>query len=418
MSNNIAQLIEQLSANPFDPQINLNLGAQYEALGQTATAVSFYLRTAEFGYEKNPEIAYCALLRVGLCLGSQGNRNWNVTNNFLQALHLIPERPEAYYLLSRYYEDQGAWQEAYTFADLGLRSANVYGNNLQIYMGYDGVTSLMLQKAISAWSIGRASESIEYFQELGATKNLPPRVFESVLNNFKNLNIPLEKIAIILPVRDGGTGRSQRLIKCLNSWAKMNEGYSDVHIILDEDDIDNFTYLFEHSSKFNVYVRPAHYTLMEKINSVAMDVAHIYKYLMFVGDDIEFKTKWEIKFIEHLLTVPAGLVYGETLDLPEGVDWATHPCITSNLVKAVGFYGCPAVAHNFFDNFWSDVAKDIGHFTKLSDVVMDHRRLGWKPDEIYHKIVELRKSDAEKYAKYKKTKYQEDLDKIKKALNV
>ena len=133
----------------------------------------------------------------------------------------------------------------------------------------------------------------------------------------------------------------------------------------------------------------------------------------FIGDDIVFSTTWESKFINHLSQIPAGLVYGNTLDLPESVDWATHPCITSNLVQAVGFYGCPAVAHNFFDNYWSEVCREIGQFSFMPDVVMDHRRTDIDKDKIYWKIVDLQEKDRVKYNEYKQNNFQEDIRKIR-----
>jgi hypothetical protein len=239
-----------------------------------------------------------------------------------------------------------------------------------------------------------------------------------VHNSLKTFDVQLDKIAIVLPVRDNGTGRSQRLINCLNSWTKVTEGLSDVHIIIDSDDTHNFQFLNEHVNKFSVTVQSPDLTLMEKINTVGPELAKTYKYIMFVGDDLVFKTLWESEFIEYLSSVPAGLVYGNTLDLPDHIDWGTHPCITANMVRALGFYGCPAVAHNFFDNFWSEVAKELGTEKFMPDIIMDHRRTGWTPDAIYHKVTGLLESDKEKYEEYKANKFSEDLQKIKDYINV
>jgi hypothetical protein len=88
------------------------------------------------------------------------------------------------------------------------------------------------------------------------------------------------------------------------------------------------------------------------------------------------------------------------------------------MVRAVGFYGCPAVAHNFFDNFWSEIAKELGTEKFMPDIIMDHRRTGWTPDTIYHKVTGLLESDKEKYEDYKANKFSEDLQKIKDYINV
>ena len=48
---NIENLIIELSKDPFNPEINFKCAVEYEKLNQTASAVSFYLRCAEYGYE-------------------------------------------------------------------------------------------------------------------------------------------------------------------------------------------------------------------------------------------------------------------------------------------------------------------------------------------------------------------------------
>jgi tetratricopeptide (TPR) repeat protein len=416
MYNNIKELISSLSFEPHSAELNFKIAVEYENIGQNASAISFYLRAAEYGIAK--ELVYSSLIKVGICLERQGERDWNVSNSFLQAIEHTPERPEAYYKLSKFYEKTANWQECHTFAELGLFHANKELAPLPVDVGYIGINALEFQKALSAWWLDRQSESLDMFIKLGNLKELEPSHRSAVHNSLKTFNVQLDKIAIVLPVRDNGTGRSQRLINCLNSWSKVTEGLSDVHIIIDSDDTHNFGFLSEHKNKFSVTVQPPELTLMEKINTVGPELAKTYKYIMFVGDDLVFKTLWESEFIEYLSSVPAGLVYGNTLDLPDHIDWGTHPCITTNMVRALGFYGCPAVAHNFFDNFWSEVAKELGTEKFMSDIIMDHRRTGWTPDTIYHKVTGLLESDKEKYEEYKSTKFNEDLQKIKDYINV
>jgi tetratricopeptide (TPR) repeat protein len=415
MYNNIKELVSSLSSEPHDAELNFKIAVEYENIGQNASAISFYLRAAEYGVTK--EIVYSSLIKVGICLERQGERDWNVSNSFLQAIEHDPERPEAYYKLSKFYEKTANWQECHTFAELGLVHANKELAPLPVDVGYVGVNALQFQKGLSAWWLDRQSESLDVFIKLGNLKELDPAHRSAVHNSLKTFNVQLDKIAIVLPVRDNGTGRAQRLIKCLNSWSKVTEGLSDVHIIIDSDDTHNFEFLNQHINKFSVTIQPPELTLMEKINTVGPELAKTYKYIMFVGDDLVFKTMWETEFIEYLSSVPAGLVYGNTLDLPDHIDWGTHPCITTNMVRALGFYGCPAVAHNFFDNFWSEVAKELGTEKFMPDIIMDHRRTGWTPDTIYHKVTGLLESDREKYTEYKTTRFREDLQKIKDYIN-
>lgn len=224
----------------------------------------------------------------------------------------------------------------------------------------------------------------------------------------------MDKIAIILPVRNNKSYRADRLKICLESWKDKTEGLSDMHIIIDEDEVDDFKYLFE-NKEYNVYVAPTQITLMQKINMFAVDIADSYRFMAFVGDDIIFKTPWESEFISYLSSVPAGLAYCNTNDAQRG-RLATHPVITTNMIKAVGFYGCPAVHHNFFDNFWMQVCLDLGYIGYNDAIIWDHSRFGWTPDSIYNKVMDLLEPDSERFRQYMETSYKEDLQKIKNAV--
>jgi hypothetical protein len=45
----IEELVVGLSHDPFNPDLNFAVAVEYEKQNQTASAVSFYLRTAEYG---------------------------------------------------------------------------------------------------------------------------------------------------------------------------------------------------------------------------------------------------------------------------------------------------------------------------------------------------------------------------------
>ena len=414
MLNNITNAIIQLSKDTNNPQLNFNAAIEYDKINQTASAVSFYLKTAE--YSDNKDLVYSSLIKLGGCFEKQGQRDASVLNSYFQAIELLPSRPEAYYMLSRFYELKSNWQESYTFAKLGLFFQDNILGELPCDLGYIEKPSFILQRAVSAWAIGRSDESKKLFFQLASIKGLPDYYRTCIINNFKNFEWIQDKIAIIVPVRDGGTGRSRRLLRLLQSWSETTEGLSDIHIIIDEDDVHNFEYIDKYKDRFFFYIKPTGLTLMEKINTIALDVAHMYKYVQFVGDDVQFKTKWERTFINHLSKIPAGLVYGDTLE-NNGIDWANHPCITSNLIKAVGFYGCPAVAHNYFDNYWTDICKELNSFYYIPEVIMDHRREDSEKDYLFWNIVDLQDKDKTKYEEYKQKFFQEDLVKIRQAIS-
>jgi hypothetical protein len=222
-----------------------------------------------------------------------------------------------------------------------------------------------------------------------------------------------EKIAIVLPVRDGGTGRFKRLQSCLDSYLEFTENLSDINVILDEDDLINYDYL-DNYKFIKKHIAPVGLTLMQKINTVSLFLAEEYRYLAFIGDDIVFKTKWESEFISELSKTTNGLVYGN--DLHQGRNLATHPCITSNMIKAVGFYGCPAVEHNFFDVYWLEIVRLAGTVKYLPNVIMEHMHpnAGKNPyDYISAKINNNLISDQQRYKDYMLENKMSDIIKIK-----
>jgi len=194
MSSNdiIERLIVDASKDPLNPSKNLAIAIEYEKLGQTASAVGFYLRAAEYGYDEDSLIAYSALLRVSICIDGQKNRDLTVTNVLLQAMAYLPDRAEAYFLMSRFYEKTQSWQESYTFAALGQHCLATQGSiRLPVSIaGYDGDYVLQFQQAISAWWIGRADESLSILKKLASRKDLTEVYRLAVNDNIKRIEKP------------------------------------------------------------------------------------------------------------------------------------------------------------------------------------------------------------------------------------
>ena len=161
---NIENLVIDLSRDPFNPTLNFEVATEYERLNQTASAVSFYLRAAEYGQTSNDARVYAALLKVAHCFDDQNDRQATVTNCLFQAVAYWPERPEAWFLLSQFHERAGAWQEAYTYALVGLSCEDFPA--LPISVGYEGKYCLLFEKAVAAYWIGRKNERISLLRSL------------------------------------------------------------------------------------------------------------------------------------------------------------------------------------------------------------------------------------------------------------
>jgi len=177
----IEELVVALSNDPFNPELNFACAVEYHRLNQTASAVSFYLRTAEYG---SGVLVYTSLLKVAQCFEDQNDRVNTVSNCILQAVSYMPQRPEAYFLMSQFHERNGNWQECYTWATMGL-ACDSY-KELPASIGYYGKYCLTFEQAVSAWWIGRRDESKELFEHLN-TLPLAPEYKTSVESNLQRM---------------------------------------------------------------------------------------------------------------------------------------------------------------------------------------------------------------------------------------
>ena len=181
----IEELVIELSKDPFNPTLNFDVAVEYEKQNQTASAVSFYLRTAEYGIESHPSLVYTSLLKVAHCFDDQNDRQATVTNCLLQAVAFLPYRPEGYFLLAQFHERLGQWQECYTWASIGLRQQ--LNSPLPVSVGFEGQYVLYFEKAVAAWWIGRKDESVEIFNKLNAMY-LEPGYRQAVKHNLERIS--------------------------------------------------------------------------------------------------------------------------------------------------------------------------------------------------------------------------------------
>ena len=143
---------------------NFELGLEYYKIGQYGTSLSYFLRAAELTH--NPLIAYNSLLLNANGVRKQSRRQHLVKNQLLHAISTMPERPEAYYLLGRYYLETKQYHESYTISEIGLKRANLTPPTLLYNVEYPGEYGFIFNKAISAWNTSRHKEARNLLQDL------------------------------------------------------------------------------------------------------------------------------------------------------------------------------------------------------------------------------------------------------------
>jgi hypothetical protein len=161
---NKQDLFNNFALDSESPEINFELGRFYDVLGHTASASSHYLRCAE--RSENLDLVYTSFILMFFCYMSQGGRNFTAEHLLHQAIHVLPKRPEAYYLLSRFYERTSEWYKCYMFANLSLQFCEFDLPELSVNVEYPGKYGLIYEKAVACWYWDKIDEGKELFLDL------------------------------------------------------------------------------------------------------------------------------------------------------------------------------------------------------------------------------------------------------------
>ncbi len=187
----IEELLTQYSLDTENAEYNFSLGLWYEKEGHTAPALSYFLRCAERADDE--DLAYEALIRGSYCYEKQGERDGSSRGMLFQAQAFRPDRPEAYYLLSRYAEKKQWWQDCYITADLGIRHCNFDLPALRTDVAYPGKYGLLYEKSIAAWWWGKTEESRELLQDITSNYQISEYDYNVICETIKVVggNVPV-----------------------------------------------------------------------------------------------------------------------------------------------------------------------------------------------------------------------------------
>jgi tetratricopeptide (TPR) repeat protein len=181
------RLIEYIQ-NPNLARANFKLGQEYELIGQTGAAISFYLRTAERS-ETDLE-QYEALLRMALCFERQRTRDDTEKVLLQKAISLLTKRPEAYFILSRLHEVKKEWHDAYTVASIGLNACDFDLPPLSTDVEYPGYYGLLFEKGVAAWWVGQTEQAREIMHDLKFSHRMTATFTAAVDRNLGSIGWP------------------------------------------------------------------------------------------------------------------------------------------------------------------------------------------------------------------------------------
>jgi len=174
---------------------NFHMGQWYESQEHYSPASGYYLRCAEL--TSNIDLRYECLIRIFNCYTKLGNRDNTCQGLLKQAIALSPNRPEAYFILSQFYEYRQNWLDSYLYANLGLVS--IEPKPFLSNIDYPGRYGLFFQKAAAAWWIGKAQESRQTYQFIldKYINDLPVQYRNLLQNNLSQLGSGPESQAFI-----------------------------------------------------------------------------------------------------------------------------------------------------------------------------------------------------------------------------
>jgi len=189
--NNIENFLTQYSLDTEDPENNFNLGLWYENEGHTAPALSYFLRCAERAEDK--DLAYEALIRGSFCYEKQKERDGSARSLLFQAQAFNPERPEAYFLLSRYARLKEWWQDAYINSHLALLNCDFNQQPLRTNVEYPGKHGLLFEKSLAGWWWGKVDESRDLLQQILNEYHLDESSYNHVWETLSQMGVEVPR---------------------------------------------------------------------------------------------------------------------------------------------------------------------------------------------------------------------------------
>jgi hypothetical protein len=175
-----------------------------------------------------------------------------------------------------------------------------------------------------------------------------------------------KEILILLPSRSNGSFREYNVDRFIESWKLHTEGFSDLCILIDDDDEFRYTRHPDILYKVNPNMR-----FVPKLNKAALEFKNEYKYIANFSDDFIIKNFWEKEFINFFENNnKLGIAYGN--DLLQEDKLPTAVCMTSNIISILGYFIPPVLQHMYADNFWKDLGTATEIIKYFPDIIFEH----------------------------------------------
>ena len=191
-------------------------------------------------------------------------------------------------------------------------------------------------------------------------------------------------LLVIVPTR-GRRAQCERFLKAFTATATC----ADLLFVTDGDDQETYDGM-DWGIADHAVLEPREY-LTGKLNKTAVAMADLYPVLMWLGDDCVPETpSWDTLMLDTLNELGGtGWVYPDDKrrnDVPE------HWMVSSDVVKALGWFANPACSHFYIDNTVAELGKRAGLIRWCPQAVIRHEHYsvaaGTVHDELYQSTEE------------------------------
>lgn len=180
----------------------------------------------------------------------------------------------------------------------------------------------------------------------------------------------MRDLLMVIPSR----GRPHNIARLIDAMDATCNGQTDLVVGLDADDPTREDYPGRGSSEprgILYVVKPDLHKVTAWCNELAVAYADEYKYIGHFGDDSLPQTQgWDVQVVQALERTPFAFGNDQYPYRQPGL-MACHVFMRSDVVKTLGYFGPPSIAHMYVDVAWTAWGQACG-ITFLPDVNLEH----------------------------------------------
>lgn len=226
---------------------------------------------------------------------------------------------------------------------------------------------------------------------------------KELLENKKNI--------VICPSRE----RVEKLKEMVESFNKKSSPQSALLIMLDSDDprIEEYKELLGTKTAYHVGNRDTN----TKLFNLAFQMFPNFEFYSMSNDDFVYLTAcWDVKLMSDIKEIGKwGIAYGD--DRVAGDKYPSHPIISGNIVRALGWLQLPSLKYLCGDWVWAVIGKGTGRLYYDQNVIIQHKHPFDKkttPDAIFEKTnsQQMYAVDHDSYKRWLISQSRKDVAKI------